>query len=91
MFELHKMNLMKCVKSCKLRFCKYWVEEGSRRAVVGEGKRFSDQCVWAPRRLFNPLRPSPKSSTLKKNMGLFLKKKTYWASPSPADPLSSAG
>jgi hypothetical protein len=64
---------MKCVKSCKLRFCKYWVEEG--RAVVGEGKRFSDQYVWAPRRLFNPLRPGPKTPTLEKNMGLFLKKK----------------
>jgi hypothetical protein len=37
-FELHKHNLLEGVKSCKLRFCKYWVCEKQQSFKVASHK-----------------------------------------------------
>jgi hypothetical protein len=47
MFELHKRNLLKGVKSCKLGLCKYCVYEKQRRVsfkVVSHTSKCSRLC-----------------------------------------------
>jgi hypothetical protein len=41
MFELHKRNLLKCVKSCKLGFCKYCMYGKQRRVSFKVGSHTS--------------------------------------------------